>query len=688
MKTVALIQARYNSARLPGKVLLPLAGRPALAWTVAAARATVGVDETIVATSSEADDDQIARWCEDNGIACYRGSKNDVLGRLAGAAASARADIVMRLTADCPFLDPHVCADVLHLLVSRDLDFASNAHPSSWPDGLDCEVMTRAALERAEKDAELPSHREHVTSYIRANRMLFRQSIMRCPIPGLAGERWTLDRPEDLAFLEKVAGHLPAARPPSYVEVLLALREHPEYREINREGPAERSTLRNLIPDLSVPAFGRRSYPRSAALLERAEAVIPLGTQTFSKSRLLFPPGKAPLFVTHGLGGRVWDVDGNAYVDYISALLPNVLGYCDSDVDQAIVEQLSRGISFSLATELEAELAERLVRLIPCAEMVRFGKNGSDATSAAIRLARAFTSRDRIAVCGYHGWQDWYIGSTTRNKGVPGAVRALTHSFRYGDLDAADAVLSRHPGEFAAVILEPVTFTSPPNGYLATLKDLAHRHGALLIFDEVISGFRFSLGGAQALFDVVPDLAAFGKSMGNGMPISAVVGRADIMREMEHVFYSGTFGGEALSLAAAIATIDKMERADVIAALAAHGELLRKELSARIESTGLADTLKLVGFPQWQQFTIAASDGVDPLAVRTLLMRQLQDHGVLMSSTLNICYAHNEMTMALSLAAFERALSVLAEALDGDIETHLDCQKMQPVFAVRTAAVE
>ena len=163
----------------------------------------------------------------------------------------------------------------------------------------------------------------------------------------------------------------------------------------------------------------------------------------------------------------MWDIDGNAYVDYVSALLPNVLGYCDPDVDAAIIDQLSRGISFSLATELEAELAERLVRLIPCAEMVRFGKNGSDATTAAIRLARAFTGRDRVAVCGYHGWQDWYIGSTTRNKGVPGAVRALTHTFPYGDLDAVEAVLSRHPGQFAAVMLEPCTFAPPPEDFLA-----------------------------------------------------------------------------------------------------------------------------------------------------------------------------------------------------------------------------
>ena len=684
MKTVALIQARHDSSRLPGKVMAPLAGRPALAWSVAAARAIPGLDAVAVATSSERDDNPIQQWCKENGVDCYRGSKHDVLHRLAKAATSAGADIVMRLTADCPFLDPQVCGQVLYLLEKRGLDFASNAHPSTWPDGLDCEVMTRAALERAASEAKLPSHREHVTPYLRANHALFRQSILRCPIPGLTGERWTLDTPEDLVFLDKIAAHLPSDRPPSYVEVLKVLDEHPNYRRTIKTIPHERVSLRNAVPDIDSPHFGRRIYARSAAMLERAEKTIPLGTQTFSKSKLLYPPGKSPLFVTHGIGGRVWDVDGNAYVDYVSALLPNVLGYCDPDVDAAIADQLSRGISFSLATELEAELAERLVRLIPCAEMVRFGKNGSDATTAAIRLARAFTGRDHVAVCGYHGWQDWYIGSTARHKGVPGAVRALTHTFPYANLEALEGVLAHHPGQFAAVMLEPTTFAPPPDGYLAALKDLTHRHGALLVFDEVIAGFRLSLGGAQARFGVVPDLAAFGKAMGNGMPISAVVGRADVLREMEQVFYSGTFGGEALSLAAAIATIDKMERLNVIDALWAHGDKLADGISARIQSFELASVLKLVGFAPWRQLAVTPPVGVDPLAIRTFVMRQLQDHGVLMSSTLNVCYAHDEMTLALSFAAFEKAFERLADALKaGDIESRLDCRKLQPVFTVR-----
>ena len=329
--------------------------------------------------------------------------------------------------------------------------------------------------------------------------------------------------------------------------------------------------------------------------MKRACEVIPLGSQTFSKSHIQYPDD-APMFLTRGDGARVWDVDGNEYVDLVSGLLPIVLGYRDADVDEAIRRQLGDGISFSLATELEMQLAEILVELIPCAEMVRFGKNGTDATSAAVRLARAFTERDRVAVAGYHGWQDWYIGSTARNKGVPTAVSELTHSFAFNNADALDALLASHPGQFAAVVMEPVAATEPEPGYLEEAKAIAHKHGALLVFDEVITGFRISLGGAQAHYDVTPDLACFGKAMANGMPISAVVGRADVLREMENVFFSGTFGGETLSLAAAIATIDKMRREPVIERLWQTGQTLSAGALERIARYGLQDVIDFGGY--------------------------------------------------------------------------------------------
>jgi glutamate-1-semialdehyde 2,1-aminomutase len=420
-------------------------------------------------------------------------------------------------------------------------------------------------------------------------------------------------------------------------------------------------------------------------MLRRAEKVIPLGSQTFSKSHIQYPLGQAPLFLTHGRGSHVWDVDGNEYIDLVNGLLPVVLGYCDPDVDDAIRAQLDKGITFSLATELEIELAELLVEIIPSAEMVRFGKNGSDATSACIRIARAATGRDRIAAGGYHGWQDWYIGATTRHKGVPAVVRGLTHKFPFLEIEALEALLCRHKGEFAAVILETVGATEPKPGALAAIRDLTHRHGALLIFDEIITGFRVDLGGAQARYGVTPDLSAFGKSMGNGMPIAAVVGRADLMREMEHIFFSSTFGGEALSLAAALATVRKLRDRNVIDDLWRKGGLLADGLRGLIARHGLGGVIAVQGVPSWTLVAFQdAGNGSSKEAVKTLLMIEMLHRGVLTAGSHNICYAHDTGDIEQALDAYDHALACVAEAIGhGDIEARLGCPPIKPVFSVR-----
>ena len=429
---------------------------------------------------------------------------------------------------------------------------------------------------------------------------------------------------------------------------------------------------------------GGNRYAESLSLLARAERTIPLASQTFSKSRIQFPPDAAPLFLDSGKGGRVTDVDGNSYVDLVCGLLPVTLGYCDPDVDRAIGDQLAKGISLSLATRLEAELAERLVEIIPCAEMVRFGKNGTDATSAIVRLARAATGRDRIAVCGYHGWQDWYIGATTRHLGVPQAVRDLTHLFPYGDLAALEELLESRKDEFALVMMEPANAVAPPDGYLQGMCDLAHKHGALFAFDEIITGFRFALGGAQELFGVTPDLASFGKGMANGMPISAVVGRADIMRLMEDIFFSGTFGGEALSLAASIATIDKMKDQNVITRLWDTGGALANGVRELAHRHGLDDVVTLAGFPPWMLVGFHDHAAARKEAIKTLYISEMAANGVLVNASHNICAAHDQADITQALNAYDAALgTIAAELAQGGLEDRLPVPAVEPVFAVR-----
>jgi glutamate-1-semialdehyde 2,1-aminomutase len=426
------------------------------------------------------------------------------------------------------------------------------------------------------------------------------------------------------------------------------------------------------------------SFKKSEALLARALRTIPLGTQTFSKSKTQYPHGVSPYYISRGKGARVWDVDGNEYSDFINSLAAVTLGYCDPDVDRAVADMMHNGVVFSLPHPIEIEVAEELVKLIPSAEMVRFGKNGSDATAGAIRAARAFTGRDHVAVCGYHGWQDWYVGATLRNKGVPSATRALTHVFRYNDIDSLHAVLNAHSGEFAAVILEPMNIELPKDGFLAEVKELTHRHGALLVFDEVVTGFRLHIGGAQSLFGVIPDLSAFGKGMANGYPVSAVVGRAEVMREMEEVFFSFTFGGETLSLAAALATLHKLQNEPVIDQLHRTGERVISMVRRLVAQFGLDACCSVSGHPAWSFLTLRDVGDVGMWGLKTLLLQEMFGHGVLTLGTHNISYAHGDEDLERLRRGYEAAFARMREAIDGrPLRELLRCEPIQPLFRVR-----
>jgi glutamate-1-semialdehyde 2,1-aminomutase/spore coat polysaccharide biosynthesis protein SpsF len=428
-----------------------------------------------------------------------------------------------------------------------------------------------------------------------------------------------------------------------------------------------------------------KSYSASQLHHKRALRTIPTASQTFSKSALMYVDGSAPLFAERGEGCYLWDIDGNRFTDYVLGLLPLVLGYKDPDVDLAITDQMARGITFSLATELEAELAEMLVDIIPCAEKVRFGKNGTDATSAAIRLARAHTGRDRVAVCGYHGWQDWYIGATPRHLGVPQAVRDLTATFTYNNAESLADLLAQHKGEFAAVILEPMTFDLPENDFLQTVKTLAHDHGALLVFDEIVTGFRAALGGAQEVFGVTPDLACFGKALGNGMPISAILGRADIMSLMDDIFFSGTFGGETLSLAASIATLKKLKSENAIERIHSVGRKLLAGTKAQIADHELEPYFQAIGQNWWPSMQPKANDRFDNNLLTSLMRQELVSQGLLYLSTFNICLAHDdEEIMRQTLVSTDRALANIATALRSNRpQDHLKGPSIEPIFQVR-----
>jgi glutamate-1-semialdehyde 2,1-aminomutase len=425
-------------------------------------------------------------------------------------------------------------------------------------------------------------------------------------------------------------------------------------------------------------------YAKSEEHLARARETIPLGSQTFSKSITQYPLGVSPYFVSHAKGSKLWDIDGNEYIDLVNALCSVTLGYADSDVNAAVAEQLGKGTIFSLSHPLEAEVAELLREMVPSAEMTRFGKNGSDATSGAIRAARAFTGRDHVLTCGYHGWQDWYIGATARNKGVPEATRALTHAFPYNDLLALEAKLSELEGRVAAIILEPMNTTAPAPGFLEGLKERAHKAGALLVFDETITGFRYANGGAQELFGVKPDLTTLGKGIANGFPVSAVCGRKDVMMEMEEVFFSFTMGGETMSLAAAKATLEKLKREPVAATMRKRGKRLKEKVQALIDTHKVGHFISLTGDPTWSFLVFKDIDGTTSWEIKTLWMQEVMARGFLTLGTHNISYAHTDEDVDGLSDVYDQVFPILREAVENRaIRQYLKCEPLQPLFRLR-----
>jgi len=411
----------------------------------------------------------------------------------------------------------------------------------------------------------------------------------------------------------------------------------------------------------------KRILKNSKDYWERAQKVIMDGTQLYSKGPNVNVYGVSPIYLKRGKGSHCWDIDGNEYIDYSMGVGTLLLGYCYPSVINAIHDQLVDGSNLSLVHPLEVETAERLVQYFPCAEKVRFLKTGSDATSAAIRLARAYTGRDKIIKGFYHGWQDWCMANSKRNAGIPKVLHDHVFYMEYNRLDQAKQFFYENPKEIACVITEPVILEEPENDFLKKLRELCHENGSLLIFDEVVTGFRFSLSGAQGYFGVTPDMAVLGKSMANGMPLSAVVGKTEIFDSVhKKVFISTTFGGETLSLAAACALIDEVASKDVIQHVWRVGERLKKSTNELLEKYNLPVTC--MGYPPRLNFSFMGYVNERLLALKTLFLQEITKRGILLGWTMFPSYSHTEADIEKTLEAFEYAFFICQKALrEGNI---------------------
>ncbi|MGX1541348.1 glutamate-1-semialdehyde 2,1-aminomutase [Streptomyces adustus] len=429
--------------------------------------------------------------------------------------------------------------------------------------------------------------------------------------------------------------------------------------------------------------------PLSRTANERLHALIPGGAHTYAKGDDQYPEDLAPV-ISHGNGAHVWDVDGNRYIEYGSGLRSVSLGHAHPRVNEAVRRQLDRGSNFVRPSIVEVEAAERFLATVPTAEMVKFAKNGSDATTAAVRLARAATGRPRVAICADHPFfsvDDWFIGTTAMSAGIPPATNELTVTFPYGDLAATEELLTRYKDEVACLILEPATQCEPPPGYLASLRELADRHGCVLVFDEMITGLRWSEAGAQGLYGVVPDLSTFGKALGNGFAVSALAGRRELMERggLRHsgdrVFLlSTTHGAETHALAAAMAVLTTYTEEGITARLHTLGERLAAGLRAAAADAGVGDHVVVRGRASNLVFATLDENGLPSQEYRTLFLRRLLAGGVLAPSFV-VSSALDDADIDHTVDVVAQACAVYRKALDAaDPNPWLAGRPVKPVF--------
>lgn len=422
-------------------------------------------------------------------------------------------------------------------------------------------------------------------------------------------------------------------------------------------------------------------FTKSQKHYQKAKNIIPLGSQTYSKSILQYPYGVSPLYAERADKSYIWDMDGNKFVDLVGSLWTVGLGYNDPDVMHSIKDQLSKGTIFSLSHSIEYEVAELIVDLVPCAEMLRFAKNGTDVTSAAIKLARAYTDRDHIAICGYHGWQDWYISTTNKNRGIPDAVSKLSHRFIYNDIQSLIDLFDCYPNQIAAVILEPMNVSFPKGDFLKKVKDICELNNAILIFDEIVTGFRMSIGGAQEYFGVTPHLATFGKSIANGMPLSVLAGKKELMSLFDDVYFSGTFGGETLSLAAAKAVLLKLQQEPIVEKIYKHGDYLSTVLTDLINKHNLQSYLEFSGHPHWKHLMI---NHADALMIKSFILKECFCNGLLTLGPSYINYAMTMEDIKFIIETFDNVLQNLKETFeDNSLSKKTSQYMLKPVFTVR-----
>lgn len=637
---VAIIQARLGSVRLPNKVLKTVLGRPLLEHLAERLNRAETLSGRVLAVPFSPVNDELANFASSIGWDSSRGSEIDVLDRYIVAAGQFPAEAYVRITADCPLVDPAVVDSLVYRLFDDQIDYVRTG--SSYPDGLDVEVFRASALFEAGRNARTNFEREHVTPYMRTSPTIRSKEIQFSS--DLSRLRLTIDEPEDYDVLRRIFEY--------FGDNLFSLAE---LAELAQSQPALFVGNQHLARDAgSAMGTGEK-------LWSRARRVIPDGNMLLSKRAELFMQKGWPAYFSRTSGCQVWDLDDKPYFDLgYMGIGTNTLGYSHPKVDEAVRRVVDAGNLSTLNCPEEVFLAEKLCDLHAWADMVKFTRSGGEACAVAVRIARAASGKGGVAFCGYHGWHDWFLAANLSEAssldthllpdldpvGVPLGLAGNAHPFAYNDLGALETILKT--GDIGVIIMEVERNRSPVDGFLESVRSLASQYSAVLVFDECTSGFRETLGGLHLKYGVEPDIAVFGKTLGNGYAINAVIGRRQVMESAQTTFISSTFWTERIGPAAAIATIDAMEEEQAPARVHALGLEFRDNLKLMGQDLGFE--VEIEGLPALTTYRIR---GFNPVVLRTFITERMLNRGYLATTAFYASVAHTNEILKSYFDALE-----------------------------------
>ena len=686
-KVICIVQARTSSKRFPGKVLELVGKVPMIIFQLNRLKKSNVFNKLILATSDDRSDDKLAKTVSEEGFNVFRGSLNNVLLRFYKCSLIEKADVVIRLTGDCPLLDPNLISEIFLEFKNKGYDYISNSlDPKnlSVPDGYDIEIFKFSLLEKAIENAKLNSQLEHVTPWFitqRANSYWSHFSHK----PKREFYRLTVDEPIDLEVINDIVKSNKAKEKNYSIEsVIDLLKEKPNIALKNSFLERNQGYKESLKAEKNIQ---KNSYLYSFSgedLWEKAKKIIPGGNMLLSKRSEMFLPQKWPSYFSKAKGCILWDINGKEYIDMIMAVGTNVLGYCNSELDEEVIKKVQLGSMSSLNCPEEVDLAEKLIDLHQWSDMVRFARTGGEANAIAIRIARAATGKDKVAICGYHGWHDWYLSANLSKLdnlkdhlldgleplGVPSQLQGSTIPFQYNDFKELENIVENY--ELAAIKMEVQRSKPPLPLYLESIRELCDKKGIVLIFDECTSGFRETFGGLHKKYGVNPDMAMFGKALGNGYPITAVIGKREIMQAAQSTFISSTFWTERLGSSAGIKTLEIMNRIKSWEQVTEKGRYLSNgwlkiasENNLEIELNGI-DPLKGFNFKNKNN-----------LIYKTIITQEMLKRGYLASTLCYLSIAHtkeiidkyleNLYEVFLIISKLEKGTKNIKDILEGPI---------------------